>query len=182
MPQGSAGGASIFNLYCNTLKEVIPTDLQLSGFVDDNSVWREFDANNRTDEAETIKFLESCMITIKHWMDAVRLKMNPSKTEFILFTNQVQLEKCDTMQINVNGDLIVRTSIIHYLDAWMDSNLNFKTHITKKCQATMENFQRIKSVHHLLDPKSCTDMRKSMYLTFGLCKQHLIWLTRMYNK
>ena len=33
------------------------------------------------------------MITIKNWMDSVRLKMNPSKTEFILFGYEVQLKK-----------------------------------------------------------------------------------------
>ena len=68
------------------------------------------------------------MVTIKQWMDAVRLKMNPSKTEFILFGNEIQLRKCHTSQIQVDGDLIVRTSTIRYLGAWMDTNLNFKTH------------------------------------------------------
>ena len=86
------------------------------------------------------------MLTIKNWMDAVQLKMNLSKTEFILFSNQVQLKKFTTKDINVNGDLIVRLDMIRYLGAWMDSNLRYKLHITKKCQAAMLNFQRIKSI------------------------------------
>ena len=35
VPQGSCAGANIFNLYCSTLHEVIPKDLTLSGFADD---------------------------------------------------------------------------------------------------------------------------------------------------
>ena len=64
------------------------------------------------------------MLTVKNWMDTVQLKMNPSKTEFILFGNKVQLDKCNTVSIYVNGDLIVRSDVIHYLGAWLDSNLN----------------------------------------------------------
>ena len=35
VPQDSCAGANIFNLYCSPLHEVIPPDLQLSGFADD---------------------------------------------------------------------------------------------------------------------------------------------------
>ena len=38
VPQGSCAGANIFNLYFSPLHEVIPPDLQLSGFADDHSV------------------------------------------------------------------------------------------------------------------------------------------------
>ena len=146
VPQGSAARANIFNLYCSTLSEVIPKDLQLSGFADNHSLCQEFSANNRVDKLNTIKSLESCILTIKHWMDAVHLKMNPSKTEFILFGNQIQLNKYTTKDINVNGDLVVRSNVIRYLGTWMDSNLSYKLHVTKKCQAAMLNFQRIKSI------------------------------------
>ena len=69
--QGSAVGANVFNLYCSTLTDVIPAGLQLSGFADDHRVWKEFKATDRGDEANAIKLLEACMITIKHLMDAV---------------------------------------------------------------------------------------------------------------
>ena len=160
-------GSNVFNLYCSTLQEVIPSDLQLSGFADDHSLHREFSANARADEDNTIKSLESCMLTNKNWMDAVHLKMNPSKTEFILFGNQVQLSKCATNHINVNGNLIVRSPSIRYLGAWLDANLYYKLHVTKKCQAVMLNFQCIKSTHHLLDPNTCAD------LCISLCMSHM---------
>ena len=167
MPQGSAAGANIFNLYCSTLSKIIPSDLHLSGFAEDHSVRRKFNTNNRNDERNTMASLESCMLTIKSWMDTVHLKMNPSKTEFILFSNQVQLNKCTTNDININGDLIARSHAVRYLGAWLDSNLSYKLHITKKCQAAMLNFQRIKSIQHLLDPSTCAN------LCVSLCISHL---------
>ena len=91
VPHGSCAGANIFNLYCSPLQEVVPPGLQLSGFADDYSVRKTFKANSGEEECGTITELESCLLSIKKWMDEMRLKMNPSKTEFIHFGNAVQL-------------------------------------------------------------------------------------------
>ena len=50
-------------------------------------------------------------------MDQVRLKMNPSKTEFIYFGSRAQLIKCVVTQLNVNGELVERATLIKYLRA-----------------------------------------------------------------
>ena len=65
VPQGNCTGANIFNLYCLSLHEAIPNDLQLSGFADKHSVRREFKANDRTEEVNTINRLEECMLNVK---------------------------------------------------------------------------------------------------------------------
>ena len=93
IPQGSCAGANIFNLYCSTLHEVIPEDLTLSGFADDHSVRKEFKAGSTEQESNTVQTLETCMLNVKSWMDAVRLKMNPTKTKFIYLGNRSQLHK-----------------------------------------------------------------------------------------
>ena len=147
VPQGSCAGANIFNLYCSPLQEVVPEDLQLSGFADDHSIRKAFKASNRQDETNTIAKLQECLISIKHWMDETRLKMNPSKIEFIYFGNAKQLQKCTSDSINVAGDLILRSEVIRYLGIWLDSALNFKTHVTKKCKAAMLNFLRIRGIY-----------------------------------
>ena len=115
VPQGSCAGASIFNLYCSTLHEIIPKDLTLSGFADDHSVRRTFMADSCNDEAETNITLENCMLKIKSWMDSMRLKMNPNKTEFIYFGSKQQLKKCKIESLKVSEDLIPRADMIRYL-------------------------------------------------------------------
>ena len=50
VPQGSCAGANIFNLYCAPLEEVIPSNLQISGFADDHSIRDSFKADNRWEE------------------------------------------------------------------------------------------------------------------------------------
>ena len=69
---------------------------------------------------------------IKHWMDTMCLKMNPSKTEFIYFGNKPQLKKCLVSDLNIAGDLVLRSHTIKYLGAHLDENLNYKQHVDKK--------------------------------------------------
>ena len=63
------------------------------------------------------------MLNIKNWMDEMRLKMNPSKMEFIYFGFAKQLTKCNIHELNVAGDLIQRTDLICYLGVWLDAGL-----------------------------------------------------------
>ena len=93
--------------------------------------------------------------------------MNPSKTEFIYFGNAKQLQKYTANSINMAGDLIVRSEVIRYLGVWLNSTLNFKTHVTKKCKAAMLNFLRIRSIHHLLTEDATSS------LVLSLCVSHL---------
>ena len=167
VPQGSCVGANIFNLYCSSLQDVVPDDLQLSGFADDHSIRKTFKAGNVNEEINTIIKLESCLLSIKQWMDQARLKMNPSKTEFIYFGNAPQLHKCTTDSINVTGDLILRSDAIRYLGVWLDATLNFKLHVTKKCKAAMANIIRIRGIHHLLTEEAASS------LVLSLCVSHL---------
>ena len=126
MPQGSCTEANLFNLYCSPLKDVVPADLQLSSFADDHSIRRIFKAGNIQQEKATKGKIEACMLNIKHWMDTVHLKMNPSKTEFIYFGGRHQLKKCLIEDLNIAGNLILRSHSIRYLGAHLDENLNYK--------------------------------------------------------
>ena len=107
------------------------------------------------------------MLNIKSWMDAVRLKMNPTKTEFIYFGNKPQLHRCIIEGLNIAGDLVVRSHSIKYLGVHLDENLNFKQHVMKKCQAAMFNYFKIRSIRHLLDAHT------TAYLCLSLCVSHL---------
>ena len=90
--------------------------------------------------------LETFMDNIRQWMDTDRLKMNASKTEFILFGSHKHLQKCITNSLNVNGVTVERSYVIKYLGAWLDEHLSFKVHMKKKFQVAMINFQCTKCI------------------------------------
>ena len=132
VPQGSCSGAYLFNLYCSTLNDIVPSDLHLSGFADDHSVRKEFTANDRNAKLQTKEEIKECMVNIRSWMDWVRLKMNSAKTKFIYFGSKVQLSKCMVTYLTVNNEIVDRATVIKYLGAWLDAQLSFKEHTTKK--------------------------------------------------
>ena len=72
------------------------------------------------------------MLDIKSWMDAVKLKLNESKTEFIYFGGRQQLAKTHRDTIYMNGEIIKCTNKIKYLGGHLDSLLTFKDHIIAK--------------------------------------------------
>ena len=64
VPQGSCAGAAIFNLNCSPLEEVVPLDLQLSGFADDHSIRNTFKANDRAAEKRQSQELRCVCLTL----------------------------------------------------------------------------------------------------------------------
>ena len=105
-----------------------------------------FAAKSRQAEKDSVSTLEAKAADVKVWMDQNCLKMNDSKTEFIMFASRLMLQKCDTTKINVNGSNIQCSDIIKYLGAWLDQHLQLVHHITLKCRTAMINFQKIKLI------------------------------------
>ena len=76
--------------------------------------------------------------------------MNSFKTEFILKGSKQRLTKCETDNININGEPIQLSKCIKYLGTWSDSQLSFKTHINFKCRMAWWNLQKLKLIRHTL--------------------------------
>ena len=79
------------------------TTVLLHGFADDHALKNTFSANLRLAERESVSTLEAKAADVKLWMDHNHLKMNDSKTEFIMFASRQMLQKCVTTELDVNG-------------------------------------------------------------------------------
>ena len=97
--------------------------LDLHGFADDHAMKSTFKASDRCAEA----------LAVSNQMDCNRLKINDGKTEFIMFGSKVQLAKCITNSININGNEVQRSEVIKYLGAWLHQNLTLTEHVNRKC-------------------------------------------------
>ena len=84
-------------------------------------------------------------------MDAVKLKLNETKTEFIYFGGRHQLAKTHRDTININGEIIKCTNKIKYLGGHLESLLMFKDHITAKSRAATINIIKIKNIRKYLN-------------------------------
>ena len=83
LPQGSCVGSQLFNLYCNSVQDIVGPPLTLHGFADDHTVGNKFKPGDCGDEVRCMDELEKCATDLKIWMNENRLKMN--KMEFNIF-------------------------------------------------------------------------------------------------
>ena len=133
--QGSILGPVLFNAYSSTFGNCITdTDTEILGYADDHGLHKSFDPRITQNENITISSMENCMLDVHKWMNENRLKMNPTKTEFIYFGSRQMIAKCQIECLNVLGDIIQRSDVIRCLGVWLDSQLSFVHHINQKCK------------------------------------------------
>ena len=165
MPQGSASGANLFIAYCASLQDVIRDPIELFGFADDHFMGGSYPASSRAKEIKLRSDLEDSMQRVETWMSTMQLKLNPDKTEFILFGHPRQIIKSTVENINVSGTPIVKSDCVRCLGAHLDTSLNFKIHVNKKCQAAMLQLRRIKSIRKCLTQASCESFCISLVIS-----------------
>ena len=89
--------------------------------------------------------VEEGIYTTKCWMDAMHMKLNPNKTEYILFSSWQQLKKTSPEPLDAQGDPIAVSEAVSYLGGFLDQHLNFKEHI--KENAKKSNGQHNKNLN-----------------------------------
>ena len=154
VPQGSCSGAYFFIMYAATLFEIVQ-EVDLFRFADDHILINTFKAGDRLSEMNSIINLENALINTKTWMDDVKLKMNPDKTEFIYFGFRTQISKCLINSIDVVGDEIERSGVIRYLGGFLDTQFSLRSHVTKKCAIASGNLAKIRSICKFLTQEAC---------------------------
>ena len=69
----------------------------------------------------------------------MKLKLNNSKTEYILTCTPQQLAKCTNMAINIVGNEIHALNCVRNLDAYFDKHMTMEQHVKFKCRAANVN-------------------------------------------
>ena len=198
VPQGSCSGPIFFLAYISTLGDIIPNEIDMFGFADDHILKIRFNPKVANAELNAITNLEHVNLEVKKWMDANKLKMNCSKTEFILFGSKTQLSKCITTNISICGDLVKGVSVIRYLGAWLDQNLNFKEHVNKKCTTAIINLNKIRNIRRYLTTEAAEVLVLSLvmsHLDYSIvffmvylsikckrCKEYKIYVPNWFSK
>ena len=151
VPQGSILGPLLFIIFINDLFETF-NDVQLVGYVDDLQVLL-------TDKPENHLAIknraETSLNRLMSWYRKNGLKLNPDKTECIMFGSKNLLKKIPSnFSIQFANTTIHPSKNVRNLGVHFDESLSFESHINKACAKANQALVRINRVKHLLDQQT----------------------------
>ena len=91
--------------------------------------------------------LSCCLEDVKRWLSTNKLKLNPDKTEFIVFgsISKSQCEKLNhSFPVNILSNLISPVDAVRNLGVWFDSDFSFSCHVMKVCKACFAHVRDLK--------------------------------------
>ena len=122
VPQNSVLSPLLFLIYINDLPTPYHKKNSLSQFADDTTKWA-FSLNVRF----AAKFLHQDLLNLAVWCAKWRIKLNPEKTEVIIFSRSILARKTEP-NLKLYGETLKVYPQVKFIGITFDSQLNFKKH------------------------------------------------------
>ena len=124
VPQGSVLGPLLFLLFINDLPSV-SRKLKFYLFADDTNIYYETDTPEKL-----IKKVNTELKYVKRWLDANKLSLNTSKTNYMIFHSPAASLSVNAA-VKIGNKFISRVKYIKFLGLLLDEHLSWKYHISQ---------------------------------------------------
>ena len=151
VPQGSVLGPDLFTLYTAPLADIFQKHhVFFHMYADDTQILVSCPPS---DISKSIEGLEQCLADVHSWMVVNLLKLNPSKTEFILFGSSYMLKNINVsnIELHVDNAHIKPSQCVRDLGVIFDDQLTMSSQITSVCKASMASVRNIGRIRKYLD-------------------------------
>ena len=116
-------------------------------YADDSQLWKKANPKCQSDVATNLKRLEIAISHISTWMRDNRLKLNSSKTEFLVIGSEKNRKKAQVDSIKVDNDRVTASESAKNLGLTLDQTLSLEKHISgvvKSCRYHLRELWHIR--------------------------------------
>ena len=148
VPQGSVLGARMYIMYTKPLTSIMAHhDVCYHCYADDTQVYLQCNNTEASIREATLK-LERCIVDICEWMKNNALKINRSKTDFIVFGSKIDHQTLPPLTIGT--DIIQPSETIKILGVTLDSQMNMQKDIAGTCRSVYMHIRKVNSIRRYL--------------------------------
>ena len=146
-PQGSVLGPYMYPLYTSELFEIAQKHgINIHMYADDTQLYVACDPAHRH---ETLKMLETAISEIRQWMIANHLKLNDSKTEFMVMRKPSLRKNIeDTTRICIGDTAVHAANHAQNIGTTLDTEITMTGHInntSKSCYSQIRQISHIRA-------------------------------------
>ena len=145
VPKGPVLGPLFITLYTTPLSNIVSSfNVTHHLYADDTRINLALDHRNFD---SSFAELTECLNCVQKWMDGVKLKLNPEKTEFIIIGNRQARESLmQKFPTQLLGNSISPTDTVKNLGVTFNFGNTFTSHITNVCCACYCHFKDLRCI------------------------------------
>ena len=192
LPQGSVIGPLGFVFYTHVVGGILRQHhLNYHIYADDIQIYTVVDPTVPGDSACALFKLTRCVHDIKQWMIKNKLKLNPDKTEFFIFSSPYHQSRLNNLSLQLDDTVILPSATVRNLGVTFDCNMTMTQHVTNLCQSVNWQIRNIYKIRRFIDSDTCANIVRALILSRldycnllfnGIIQKNLVRLQKLQNK
>jgi hypothetical protein len=159
VPQGSVLGPKMFTIYSSPVGQLTrKNNVNDHMYADDTQLYKFFNLKDITTTGQALEIVENCVDTIRSWMLQNKLKLNDSKTEFLLLASPRLHNNINISSIRIGTTDVTPSATARNLGVQFDKFMDMQAHVKNICRACYFEIHDIGKVRSLLNKEAAEQL------------------------